>query len=269
MAHRRTPASSGNLQSAEAQGFAGPYLRYGGGTGGTDTTRWWGSVLFLTHSSGGSTTSDARADAAAGDAAAAGPPPPLLVLTDATHSGEHRPAAALLDTIEGWSFWRYDVELPLVAWQRPLTYQLQLDAGRCVLRGQGQGLGCGPHRSGGAREGRACLPAPPSPPTHRPPAPARRRRGHADVHLLAARRGAAHALGLLLLQWLQLQCAGGRARAAGSHLPLARPAAAALGLPAALPLGRRCAGRRRRGRRLALVVAASALAADARRAGQC
>ena len=57
------------------------------------------------------------AAASAAPRAAAQPPPPTLHLTDETASGQNTLQAVQLDAAEGWTFWRFDLQLELTAWQ--------------------------------------------------------------------------------------------------------------------------------------------------------
>lgn len=153
--------------AAETRTFAGPWLRFGSGTGPLDGTEWRGSVLCLTraHSpaaapaapSGGSSgpngaarpgflaaagagpaaASAGLAGAAAGAAAA---PRPALLLRDARSggsggSGKRRlDQPTPLDSCEGWTAWRFELELSLTEWQRPLDYHIE--AGGQLFCGQ-------------------------------------------------------------------------------------------------------------------------------------
>lgn len=107
--------------------FAGPYLRYGNCVPGAST--WTGSVLFLT------TSAATNASPAAGSAPPpqVGPPPPqvagpepVLVLSLEQNDASEglRPEPMLLDTILGWSFWRFDLKLPTTNVSRPVHYEV-------------------------------------------------------------------------------------------------------------------------------------------------
>ncbi|EFN58805.1 hypothetical protein CHLNCDRAFT_140599 [Chlorella variabilis] len=98
--------------SPEFGNTAGPFLRFQGGTGAGDSS-WTGSVLFLTR--GG----------ANGDQA--GAPQPTLTLTDgsaAGGSGSHQLEPTQLASVLGWAFWRFEIELQLAPWQRPVEYNV-------------------------------------------------------------------------------------------------------------------------------------------------
>ena len=153
--------------AAETRTFAGPWLRFGSGTGPLDGTEWCGSVLCLTraHSppaapaapshgsagpNGGQRPFPAAGTAAgpaagstglAGAAAKAGAAPrPVLLLRDArsgsgSSGGQRRlDQPTPLDGCEGWTAWRFDLELSLTEWQRPLDYHIEA----------GEQLFCGP-----------------------------------------------------------------------------------------------------------------------------
>jgi hypothetical protein len=114
-------------RSAEFGNIAGPFLRFQGGTGPGDTS-WRGSVLFLTR--------------AAASASAEAAPQPTLTLSD-TNAGSdgavlHLTPTKLSDCL-GWVFWRFDIELQLVPWQRPVAYSIS--AGE-PCPGGGQPLPC-------------------------------------------------------------------------------------------------------------------------------
>lgn len=83
----------------------------------------------------------AGSGAAAAAAAAAGPPP-VLVLEDAGqgHGGAGRQElqAQPLDSSLGWTAWRFDIQLALLEWQRPVNYR--------VTAGEAVGAGAGPIR---------------------------------------------------------------------------------------------------------------------------
>jgi hypothetical protein len=103
--------------SPEFGGTAGPFLRFQGGTGPGDTS-WTGSILFLTRGSGGTY----------GGAAPA--PQPALTLHD-SHAGsgaagKQELAATQLAGVLGWAFWRFELELQLAPWQRPLEYSVSV-----------------------------------------------------------------------------------------------------------------------------------------------
>lgn len=158
--------------------WAGPWVLFKGGTGGSELNRWRGSVLILTSDEAGanqggsgaaaaapaaaaaagpaaSSAAEQAADkqataaaavqqpggsiedgpsaatgpaeeaaaaaqtaaAAAAPGAAARPPPPTLQVTDETASGKHTLQAVRLDAADGWTFWRFDLQLELTAWQ--------------------------------------------------------------------------------------------------------------------------------------------------------
>lgn len=59
----------------------------------------------------------AASQAAAAGAASAAQQPPTLQLTDETASGQHTVKAVQLDVVAGWTFWRFDLQLELTAWQ--------------------------------------------------------------------------------------------------------------------------------------------------------
>ncbi|KAI7842923.1 hypothetical protein COHA_003432 [Chlorella ohadii] len=150
--------------TAETRSFAGPWLRFGSGTGPQDGDQWRGSVLCLTraHSrvaaaaapgGGGSTGPNggtaypgfSPAGLAAGPAtptagltgAAAGTataPRPVLLLRDARSGGGGGSSGTAdrrldqpspLDSCEGWTAWRFELELSLTEWQRPVEYCLE------------------------------------------------------------------------------------------------------------------------------------------------
>lgn len=150
---------------ARSRAWAGPWLLFKGGTGGSEERSWRGSVLFLTCTAGAApavapaaTAAPAPAQvpqqpaagaaqppanggmpaapeqpavagvtpqapaaaapqAAAAGAGAAAQAPPMLQLTDDTASGQHTIQAVQLDVAAGWSFWRFDLQLELTAWQ--------------------------------------------------------------------------------------------------------------------------------------------------------
>lgn len=104
---------------------AGPFLRFQSGTGPGDAS-WRGSVLFLTR--------------AAASASAEAAPQPSLTLTD-TNTGSGGGAVQSLTPTKlseclGWVFWRFDIELQLVPWQRPVEYSVsagELGGRACCL----------------------------------------------------------------------------------------------------------------------------------------
>ena len=107
-----TPCLSHPSCSPEFGNTTGPFLRFQGGTGPGDSS-WTGSVLFLTR--GG----------ANGDQA--GAPQPTLTLTDgsaAGGSGSHQLEPTQLASVLGWAFWRFEIELQLAPWQRPVEYSV-------------------------------------------------------------------------------------------------------------------------------------------------
>lgn len=147
---------------ARSRGWAGPWLLFKGGTGGSEERNWRGSVLFLTCTAGAALAAAPAAAAAPSSAAAAAPAPaqvpqqpaagaaqpptnggmpaapeqpavagvtpqppaaaaaqapPTLQLTDDTASGQRTIQAVQLDVAAGWTFWRFDLQLELTAWQ--------------------------------------------------------------------------------------------------------------------------------------------------------
>lgn len=62
-------------------------------------------------------------------AAAAAQAPPTLQLTDDTASGQRTIQAVQLDVAAGWTFWRFDLQLELTAWQRQVQYQISTGGG--------------------------------------------------------------------------------------------------------------------------------------------
>ncbi|PRW44508.1 plasma membrane [Chlorella sorokiniana] len=148
--------------AAERRTFAGPWLRFGSGTSPLDGTAWIGSVLCLTRGAGLAAAAAAPSSGAGsgglnGGTAQAGYPPagvaavptaaspgltgaaasagaaprPVLLLRDSRSGsggdgGERRldqPTA--LDSCEGWTAWRFELELSLTEWQRPVDYCIQ------------------------------------------------------------------------------------------------------------------------------------------------
>ncbi|KAI3436720.1 hypothetical protein D9Q98_006135 [Chlorella vulgaris] len=97
--------------SDEFGNVAGPFLRFQSGCGPGEEA-WLGSVLILT--SNGTT-----------DPAAA--PQPTLTLTDdnaGSASGTQELTPSKLDDCLGWVFWRFEIELQLAPWQRPVQYSV-------------------------------------------------------------------------------------------------------------------------------------------------
>lgn len=169
--HAEMALQNPHSPTAETRTFAGPWLRFGSGTGPLDGREWRGSVLCLTRASGqavaaaafggtaagpdgsaarpgfpaaGTVAGPAAAGAGLAQAAAAGgtaAPRPVLLLRDARSGsgggGELRldqPTA--LDSCEGWTAWRFDLELSLTEWQRPVDYSVQagVGCGNCIPR---------------------------------------------------------------------------------------------------------------------------------------
>ena len=60
------------------------------------------------------------------------PQPPTLQLVDASSTGEQQVASVLLDSVCGWAFWRFDLRLPLTAWQRAVSYRVRSAGGSCT-----------------------------------------------------------------------------------------------------------------------------------------
>lgn len=214
-----------NSPAAETRTFIGPFLRFGGGAGPGDPS-WRGSVLVLTRAApadegspagGGNEFSptggvgsptgslstpvaDARppvGDATQRNGVGARPsdaPTPSLTLDDSGGGGggggqQLEPRA--LETCLGWTFWRFDLHLQLREWQRPVHYSVRSGATRRAVRGRGEGVTPSRYGSVKGTPASARLSQPCSPIS---PACACRRRLHPDLHLLAARCGAAHAL---------------------------------------------------------------------------
>lgn len=151
MAHQ-VPSS----KTAETRGFAGPFLRFGSGTGPQDGSRWHGSVLCLTRGTGAAAAGAAKVGAPSvawpagptaagsgdGTAAAAWPgadaaaaqvhseaPCPVLLLSGAQPGGGGGEEQALepvaLDACDGWTAWRFDLELYLGEGQRGVRYRVE------------------------------------------------------------------------------------------------------------------------------------------------
>lgn len=94
---------------------AGPFLRYGDVDKATAT--WRGSVLFLT---------------SPGEGAPASSAPPTLEIEDADAGGQlaaTQPPPALLDSVLGWDFWRFDLSFKLGRSARPVTYRVRHASG--------------------------------------------------------------------------------------------------------------------------------------------
>ncbi len=150
--------------AAETRTFVGPFLRFGGGTdpgsrhwrgsvlcltrqpnapaagappptaatadgvavpGGADAARAGlptGAVVPGNHEQ--FPPGSGAAVAAKGAAA----PAPVLVLQDSGRgngsAGRQELQAQPLDSCLGWTAWRFDIELPLLEWQRPVSYQV-------------------------------------------------------------------------------------------------------------------------------------------------
>lgn len=163
--------------------------------------------------------------------------------------GQHRPPAAQhphaavspeertqllpvkLDAADGWAFWRFDLEFRLTPFQR----SVQVGA-REVWAAPAGSSSVNPPRSPcipwgctvmsllPPRPWPTCAPSP-SPPVARaaavPSGGGRQQRTH--LHLLAARHRPAHALWVLLLQRLLLQCQAYCPRAPGPDIPVSVP----------------------------------------------
>lgn len=165
--------------TAETRTFVGPFLRFGGGTD-PGSRHWRGSVLCLTRPPAPPPTAaavDGRAVPGGADAARAGlptgaviphneekapngsgtaaaaastpGPAPVLILQDTGpghgSAGRQEVQAQPLDTCLGWTAWRFDLQLPLVQWQRPVSYHLEAGkAGRGCLAAGKQRLLAGP-----------------------------------------------------------------------------------------------------------------------------
>ena len=126
---------------------AGPYLRYGNCLPGSTT--WTASALFLTHSTSSSRTTPISPFVPGPDAlplphqtqigihdqqtahqSVPSSPHPVLILEDAgpfvtdktPALPQHEVHAELLDVVDGWSFWRFDLEMKLGAAQRSVDY---------------------------------------------------------------------------------------------------------------------------------------------------
>lgn len=158
--------------AAETRSFAGPWLRFGSGTGPLDGKEWRSSVLCVTRaaaaapgkpasisgdggsirasypadsagiSSAAGLTAEPAAPMAVATAAGAAPCPVLLLRDTRGGGGERRldqPSA--LDSCEGWTAWRFELELSLTEWQRPVEYHVE--AGE-----QGLARGCELSRPG-------------------------------------------------------------------------------------------------------------------------
>jgi hypothetical protein len=100
---------------APQRSTAGPFLRYGDVDKATST--WRGSVLFLTRP---------------GEGAPAGSAPPALEIEDADAGGQLAAAQsppALLDSVLGWDFWRFDLSFKLGRSARPVTYRVRHTGG--------------------------------------------------------------------------------------------------------------------------------------------
>ncbi len=139
---------------AETSDFAGPYLRFNSGTGPGQEGQWTGSVLCLTREGGGGRVDSAPVQVAVGNGPAGAPAspssksaardafgahahaaghgggqPPSLILTDVGSmdggSQPRRLTPVELDRCLGWSFWRFDLDLQLSGWQRPVRYAIE------------------------------------------------------------------------------------------------------------------------------------------------
>lgn len=149
-----------NSPAAETRAFAGPWLRFAGGTGPGEEDSWRASVLVATRATAGSPAAaapasplpppPAGADGVSAAAAAGGPagtgPEPTLVVHDSSGGGggsaapEARSQPVLLDSCEGWSVWRFDLALRLTDWQRPIQYRVESGAALGQLGSRGWGL---------------------------------------------------------------------------------------------------------------------------------
>lgn len=170
----------------DAQAWAGPFLRYQQ----VRRSRWSGSLLFLLKGSAAVPAQAAvPAEAAAAGASApaspaAAPAPPRLLLADsleqarpstpaeasaataaAAGEGGSRPSstgapaattpgppALLLDTVLGYSFWRFDLEFPLGPHERAVSYAVEWGGGGGAAGGSGA---TGNEDSGGDASGAA------------------------------------------------------------------------------------------------------------------
>ena len=109
---------------------AGPFMRYGNSVPGS--SEYTASVLFLTKAQG----ADATSGVVNGTAAPiVNGPQPLLTYEDpedpqrSASSTVKQVTAELLETVMGWSFWRFDLSLQLGPGQRPIKYSVSVPGG--------------------------------------------------------------------------------------------------------------------------------------------
>ena len=106
---------------------AGPFLKYINCLPGTRT--WRGSVLFLTHDDSGWAQGNGNLPAndtafqPAAPSLTVGTPPPKGTGAPAPAAPQGEPLQpTLLDTVLGWSFWRWELALELEMQQRKVEY---------------------------------------------------------------------------------------------------------------------------------------------------
>lgn len=110
---------------------AGPFMRYGNCLPGS--SEWTASVLFLTKArvaGGGGTPVDGAA------AASVDGPEPVLIFEDVENpersasSAPQQVRPELLESVMGWSFWRFDLSLHLGPGQRPIRYSVSVPSSK-------------------------------------------------------------------------------------------------------------------------------------------
>lgn len=115
----RSPTGEQASLKMKEQGFAGPYLRYINIF--PEKKEWRGSALLLVRSErvGGWNT---------GGAGSHDPPLTQLILEDVDNTSETIPEVTgiLLDQMEGWQAWRFDIRLTLKRGERPIAYTLKV-----------------------------------------------------------------------------------------------------------------------------------------------
>lgn len=123
-----TEANVALATAAAARTTVGPFLRFQSGTD-PGNTEWKGSVLFLTKAPGGAAQQEGaavpQAPPAGGEQAA-----PTLTLKDG--DGEQRLTPKLLDSCQGWQFWRFELSLQLGKAQRSVEYSVATPGGCCT-----------------------------------------------------------------------------------------------------------------------------------------
>lgn len=117
--------------------FAGPFLRYGNCLPGSDI--WTGSVLFLTRRDGApdllAVESLSKQDEIDDNKPEMPGPEPTMTLGEVNAGGhdggnaiQQQPRALLLDTVLGWTFWRFDLKLIITTAPRPIHYSISVPA---------------------------------------------------------------------------------------------------------------------------------------------